>query len=123
VILGGDFNVSSTQPSRLDDLLISANVALTFDAKGIGSSSDVTNHYRQLLAGSDATPRPDKTLDYVLYRTDHLQPLNQPTLEVINLKSSAPWIGTRLFSPDVELFDLSDHYPVSMDFEFPSQSR
>jgi phospholipase C len=121
VILGGDFNVSSTQPSRLDDLLAGANVALNFDAKGIGSSSDATNRYRQLLAGSDATPRPDKTLDYVLYRTDHLQPLNQPSLEVINLKSSAPWTGTRLFSVNVELFDLSDHYPVSMEFEFPYQ--
>lgn len=123
VILGGDFNVSSTQQSRLDDLLAGANVALALEAKGVGSSSDATNGYRQLLSGSDAKPRPDKTLDYVLYRTDHLQPLNQPTLEVINLKSSAPWTGTKLFSPDVELFDLSDHYPVSMDFEFPYQSR
>jgi hypothetical protein len=59
----------------------------------------------------------------VLYRTDHLQPLNQPRLQVINLKSSVPWTGKRLFSPDIELFDLSDHYPVSMEFEFPFQSR
>jgi len=123
VILGGDFNVSSTQQSRLDELLAGANVALALESKGVGSSSDATNSYRQLLSGPDAKPRPDKTLDYVLYRTDHLQPLNQPKLQVINLKSSAPWTGTRLFNPDVELFDLSDHYPVSMEFEFPYQSR
>jgi phospholipase C len=123
VILGGDFNVSSTQQSRLDDLLAGANVALALEASGVGSCSDTTNSYRQLLSGPDAKLRPDKTLDYVLYRTDHLQPLNQPKLQVINLKSSAPWTGTRLFSADVELFDLSDHYPVSMEFEFPYQSR
>ncbi|MFT7138320.1 MAG: phospholipase C [Candidatus Azotimanducaceae bacterium] len=123
VILGGDFNVSSTQQSRLDDLLAGANVALALEAKGVGSSSDATNSYRQLLSGFDAKPRPDKTLDYVLYRTDHLQPLNQPKLQVINLKSPAPWTGTRLFSPDVELSDLSDHYPVLMEFKFPYQSR
>jgi phospholipase C len=123
VILGGDFNVSSTRKSRLDDLLAGANVALTLEPKGVGSSSDATNGYRQLLSGSDAKPRPDKTLDYVLYRTDHLHPVNQPQLEVINLKSRAPWTGTKLFNPDVELFDLSDHYPVAMEFVFPDQSR
>lgn len=123
VILGGDFNVSSTQQSRLDDLLAGANVALALEANGVGSSSDATNNYRQLLSGPDTKPRPDKTLDYVLYRTDHLQPVNHPQLHVINLKSSAPWTGTRLFSSDVELFDLSDHYPVSMEFDFPYQSR
>ena len=123
VILGGDFNVSSVEQARLEDLLAGANVALALEVKGVGSSSDATNTYRQLLSGPDAKPRPDKTLDYVLYRTDHLQPLNQPKLQVINLKSSAPWTGSRLLSPDVELFDLSDHYPVSMEFEFPYQPR
>jgi phospholipase C len=122
VILGGDFNVSSTRQSRLDDLLAGANVALAFEAKGVGSSSDATNGYRQLLSGSKAKPRPDKTLDYVFYRTDHLNPVNQAKLQVINLKSRAPWIGTRLFTPDVKLFDLSDHYPVAMEFVFPAQS-
>ena len=122
VILGGDFNVSSIQQSRLDDLLAGANVALRFETQGVGSSSDATNGYRQLLSGSEAKPRPEKTLDYVFYRTDHLRPVSQPELRVINLKSKAAWTGTRLFNPDVELFDLSDHYPVAMDFVFPDQS-
>ena len=122
VILGGDFNVSSMQQSRLDDLLAGANVALRFETQAVGSSSDATNGYRQLLSGSEAKPRPEKTLDYVFYRTDHLRPVSQPELRVINLKSKAAWTGTRLFNPDVELFDLSDHYPVAMDFVFPDQS-
>jgi phospholipase C len=123
VILGGDFNVSSTQQARLDDLLSGANVALTLETEGVGSSSDATNGYRQLLSGPNAKQRPDKTLDYVFYRTDHLHPVNQPKLQVINLKSRSPWTGTRLLNPDVELFDLSDHYPVALEFVFPDQSR
>lgn len=123
VILGGDFNVSSTQKSRLEDLLSGANVALTLQAKGVGSISDATNGYRQLLSGPDAKQRPDKTLDYIFYRTDHLHPANKPKLQVINLKSRAPWKGTRFFNPDVELFDLSDHYPVALEFLLPDQSR
>jgi phospholipase C len=123
VILGGDFNVSSMQQPRLDDLLAGANVALRFETNGVGSSSDATNGYRQLLSGSEAKPRPDKTLDYVFHRTDHLRPLSQPKLRVINLKSEVPWTGTSFFNPDVEISDLSDHYPVAMDFVFPDQSR
>ena len=122
VILGGDFNVSSIQQSRLDDLLAGANVALRFETKGVGSSSDATNGYRQLLSGSKAKPRPDKTLDYVFHRTDHLRPLSQPKLRVINLKSEVPWTGRKFLKRDVEVFDLSDHYPVAMDFVFPDQS-
>jgi hypothetical protein len=49
--------------------------------------------------------------------------VNQPKLQVINLKSRSPWTGTRLLNPDVELFDLSDHYPVALEFVFPDQSR
>jgi phospholipase C len=122
VILGGDFNVSSNEQSRLSELLAGANATLTLEAKGVGSSSDATNGYRQLISGPDSSPRPDKTLDYVLYRTDHLNPVNQPKLHVINLKSRVPWTGSRIFNADVKLFDLSDHYPVAMEFAFPAQS-
>ena len=122
VILGGDFNVSSIKQSRLDDLLTAANVKLALEVEGVGSISDATNGYHQLISGSDLKSRSDKTLDYLLYRTDHLNPVNQPKLHVINLKSRLPWKGTRLFNPDVELYDLSDHYPVAMEFVFSVQS-
>lgn len=118
IILGGDFNVSSARQSRFDDLLehASANVVLPED--GVGSISQSTNEYLRLITGADSEVRPDLTLDYLLYRTDHRQPRNNPKLQVINLKSKTPWLGTRLFKPDIELNDLSDHYPALIELEF-----
>jgi hypothetical protein len=54
----------------------------------------------------------------MLYRTDHRQPVNNPKLQVINFKSKTPWLGTKLLKPDIELNDLSDHYPVIIELEF-----
>ena len=118
VILGGDFNISSTNQSRFEDLLSHAVAKVNLAQNGIGSMSDRTNTYRRLLAGADTQIRPETTLDYLLYRTDHRQPVNNPTLQVIDLKSKTPWLGARLFKPDIELRDLSDHYPAIIEFEF-----
>ncbi|MFT6006626.1 MAG: phospholipase C [Pseudoalteromonas tetraodonis] len=118
VILGGDFNISSADESGFKDLLNHALAKVTLPEGGIGSMSDTTNGYRSLLAGSDSEVSADRTLDYLLYRSDHLQPANNPMLRVIDLKSKTPWRGRRLFSPDVELTDLSDHYPAIIEFEF-----
>ena len=118
VILAGDFNISSTYQSRFNDLLAHSLAKVTLVQGGIGSMSDSTNGYRRLLAGADSEINADTTLDYVLYRTDHLQPVNNPALQVIDFKSKTPWLGTRLFKTDVELTDLSDHYPAIIEFEF-----
>ena len=118
VVLGGDFNISSANQSRLNDLFTHSLAEVTLDDAGIGSMSDFTNGYRRLLAGADSDVRPDTTLDYLLYRSDHLQPVNNPRLQVINLKSSTPWLGSRVLQADVELTDLSDHYPVRLELEF-----
>ena len=118
VILAGDFNISSTNQSRFNDLLAHSVAKVTLAQGGVGSMSDSTNGYRRLLAGADSEVNADTTLDYVLYRTDHLQPVNNPTLQVIDFKSTTPWLGTRLFKADVELADLSDHYPAIIEFEF-----
>jgi phospholipase C len=118
VILGGDFNIRSTEQSRFDDLLTRAMAKVNLPETGIGSMSDNTNQYRRLLAGTDSEVRADTTLDYVLYRSDHLQPINSPLLQVLDFKSKTPWLGARLLKPDVELTDLSDHYPAIMELEF-----
>lgn len=120
VILAGDFNISSTDQSGFDDMLAHAVATVTLTDGGVGSISDSTNGYRGLLAGGDAEVEADLTLDYVLFRRDHLQPINNPTLQVIDFKSDTPWLGARLFKPDVELVDLSDHYPAIMQFQFGS---
>ena len=118
VILGGDFNISSADESGFKDLLTHALAKVTLPEGGIGSMSDGTNGYRGLLAGADSEASADITLDYLLYRSDHLQPTNNPMLRIIELKSKTPWLGRRLFSPDAELTDLSDHYPAIIEFEF-----
>lgn len=118
VILGGDFNVNSNDRSRFNDLLAHSVANVVLPEGGVGSISESTNHYLRLIAGSDSEVRPDLTLDYLLFRTDHRQPVNKPTLQVINFKSRTPWLGSRLFNSDVELHDLSDHYPAILEFEF-----
>ena len=118
VILGGDFNISSTDQSRFNDLLAHAAAKVALPEGGIGSISDSTNEYIRLITGADSDVRPEVTLDYLLFRTDHLQPVNKPRLQVINFKSKTPWLGTRVFKPDVEINDLSDHYPAIIEFEF-----
>lgn len=118
VILAGDFNISSIDQSGFNDMLAYAMAKVTLEKGGVGSISDSTNGYRRLLKGKKAEGRADLTLDYVLFRRDHLQPMNKPKLQVIDFKSSVAWRGDRLFKPNVELNDLSDHYPAIMQFEF-----
>ena len=118
VILAGDFNISSIDQSGFNDMLAHAMAKVTLEKGGVGSISDSTNGYRRLLKGKKAEGRADLTLDYVLFRRDHLQPMNKPKLQVIDFKSSVAWRGDRLFKPNVELNDLSDHYPAIMQFEF-----
>lgn len=118
IILGGDFNVSSAHKSRFADLLEHASAKVVLPKDEVGSISQSTNEYLRLITGAGSTVRPDLTLDYLLYRTDHRQPVNNPRLQVINFKSKTPWLGAKLFKPDIELTDLSDHYPAIIELEF-----
>jgi phospholipase C len=114
VILAGDFNVSSGDREGLAELLRVTQASVELSSQDIGSISPATNEYLNLISF-----RPEeKTLDFVLYRTDHLNPSNRPLLKVLNFKSATPWTGPRVFRKDVELRDLSDHYPTLAAFEF-----
>lgn len=114
IILGGDFNVGSNDSEKLADLLNRSNTILRISTSGFGSLSRDTNQYLKLISPG----KTKKTLDYILYRKDHLTPSNRPVLQVINLKSDRAWIGHRIFGADIQMKDLSDHYPTSMAFEF-----
>jgi len=66
---------------------------------------------------------PKEYLDYVLYSTEHRQPQNQPTVEVIKLKANNSFIFTSWHIGDIGeprflTDDLSDHYPVLAKFVF-----
>lgn len=114
VILAGDFNVSSNDPLKFAELLKQTRSRLVFSEGAIGSKSPSTNRYLNMISSSKI----EKTLDFILYRTDHLIPDIEPTLGVMNFKSAGPWQGQRLFSDPVEMNDLSDHYPTFMLLEY-----
>ena len=114
LILAGDFNVNSLETSKTANMLSQANAWVNLRAQGLASVSSSTNAYLKLIYGEQK----EKILDYILYRVDHLQPLNEPELQVLNFKSESAWLGKRIFSSNVSLQDLSDHYPVLMHFEF-----
>lgn len=72
---------------------------------------------------------PQEWLDYVLSSVQHQQPTNNPTMQVVAVKSATPfavpWAGTLQPVPEppvvgayIDLSDLSDHYPVYAAFEF-----
>jgi phospholipase C len=114
VILAGDFNVSSKQKSQFDDMLSKSNTWVDFLETKLTSVSSLTNKYLALIYGAVE----EKTLDYILYRVDHLPPKNSESLKVLNFKSKTPWLAERFFSDDQQIYDISDHYPVVARFEF-----
>jgi len=119
VILAGDFNVNSLETTKTANMLSHANAWVNFNAQGLASVSSSSNEYLKLIYGEQK----EKILDYILYRVDHLQPINEPELQVLNFKSEKAWIGERIFSANVILQDLSDHYPVLIAFEFEGSSE
>jgi phospholipase C len=114
VILAGDFNVSSRDSEKFAELLKETHSNLVLPEGPIGSKSPGSNRYLRMISSS----KTEKTVDYILYRTDHLAPENRPVLKVLNFKSIKPWQGERLFGNRVEMNDLSDHYPTFMVFNY-----
>ena len=114
VILGGDFNVSSNDTDKLAELLSVTKSRFELSDQNFGSISPGTNRYLNLISSRNS----EKTLDFILYRTDHLRPVNRPMLKVLHFKSSRLWTGVRLFSQDVEMNDLSDHYPTIAAYQY-----
>ncbi|MCH8258323.1 MAG: sphingomyelin phosphodiesterase [Proteobacteria bacterium] len=114
VILGGDFNVSSNDTDKLAELLSVTMSRFELSNQNFGSISSGTNRYLNLISSRNS----EKTLDFILYRTDHLLPINRPMLKVLDFKSSRLWTGFRLFRKDIELNDLSDHYPAIAVFQY-----
>lgn len=70
---------------------------------------------------------PQEYLDYILYNEEHQQPVREPTIQVVSLKSFTPlkfpsWhlvAGEPFDKPNLCTTDMSDHYPVFSRFWFP----
>jgi len=114
VIIAGDFNVSSLNKNQFAQMLSHTNAWVQLPKEGLGSVSASTNQYLSLIYGEQK----EKTLDYILYRVDHLEAKNNPEIKVLNFKSKKAWVADKIFVENINIRDISDHYPVSIYFEF-----
>jgi len=114
VILAGEFNVNSLNTSEFTDMLSHSNTWVELNPDGLGSVSATTNKYLSMIYGEDK----EKTLDYILYRVDHLQAKNKPELKPINFKSKTAWVAEKIFGDNIDITDISDHYPVRIHYQF-----
>ncbi len=114
VILAGDFNVDSRNLIQSGNMLSHANAWVYMNKDDEGSVSSASNRYLNLIYGDVE----EKTLDYILYRVDHLNPLGVAELKVLDFKSSTPWSTDSWFFEDQDIYDISDHYPVMLTYYF-----
>lgn len=114
IILAGDFNVSSLNTQEFSDMLSHTNGWVELQKESIGSVSSSTNQYLALIYGSGK----EKTLDYILYRVDHKNPTNSSVLKAINFKSNTAWVAERIVGDTINIYDISDHYPVRIHYVF-----
>lgn len=129
LILTGDMNVPFSRSAQVADMLAVTGTRLNFDAAAEPASYPEANWMARAANyhfGHDMCYR--DTLDYVLWREDHLQPENTPEMTVLPLKSATAWYwdylegdwplcaGERYHAGYTR--DLSDHYPVLTTFDF-----
>lgn len=129
VIIGGDMNVEWSKQHEVADMLETARAKLNFQTPVVGSFSAKDNwftkanayYFKYSLDYND-------TLDYVLWHRDHKQPSNTPNMAVLYPKASSHWYWRYLkgrwnlsdgnYYHDGYYNELSDHYPVQVNFEF-----
>lgn len=104
VIVAGDFNVDKLNfPQEHQDLLNVLNV----------SEPMATGEYGATYAGPVNTYASDEYneyLDYVFYSNDHVNPISS---------SNAVLTPRSIASEHWKSWDLSDHFPVAGEFDFP----
>lgn len=69
---------------------------------------------------------PGYVLDYILLRTDHLQPVNTTQSQVVPMTFSPKieWGGSDKLERDDGMYgDLSDHYAVQQTFTFELEEQ
>ncbi len=129
VILAGDMNVDFSLTSQINDMLSHSNASLNFpNTQGYGSYPEDNWMSRAYNYYFDYDMCYNDTLDYVLSRNDHLQPTNNPEMQVVALKSPTAWYWSYLrgwwtlcsgsYWHDGYTTDLSDHYPVMTTYQY-----
>jgi len=130
IIITGDFNVEYSKGNDVIAMLDASGTDLEYPANdGYFSFSAKTNWLTRANAYySEFSLDYDDTLDYVVWRTDHLQPVMPAEQKVVKFKSSDSWywyylkgwwnLSTGPYYHNGYYSDLSDHYPVVATFRY-----
>ncbi|NOU49816.1 sphingomyelin phosphodiesterase [Pseudoalteromonas sp. JBTF-M23] len=129
VIVGGDMNVEWSKQREVTDMLETARAQLNFQTPMIGSFPAKYNWFTKANAYYfDYSLEYNDTLDYVFWHRDHKQPTNNPSMTVRYPKANGSWYWSYLkgnwnlssgrYYHDGYYNELSDHYPVQVNFEF-----
>jgi len=130
VMITGDLNVEYSKGDDVIAMLDASNTDLEYPANdGYFSFSAKTNWLTRANAYySDFDLDYDDTLDYVLWRNDHLQPVEPAVQKVVKLKAGDNWywyylrgwwnLSTGPYYHNGYYSDLSDHYPVVATFRY-----
>lgn len=129
VIIGGDMNVEWSKQSEITDMLAVVRSRLIFNTPEVGSFSAKHNWFTKANAYYfDYSLEYNDTLDYVLWHADHKQPTNTPEMLVRYPKAEHDFYWSYLrgnwnlpsgrYYHDGYYNELSDHYPVQVNFEF-----
>lgn len=130
LIITGDLNVEYSKSDDVIAMLDASATDLEYPAnEGYRSFSAKTNWLTRANAySSEFDLDYNDTLDYVLWRHDHLQPVEPAVQRVVKLKSSDRWywyylrgwwnLSSGRYWHDGYYSDLSDHYPVVATFRY-----
>lgn len=129
VIIGGDMNVEWSKQNEIQDMLQTSHATMQFDASGPGSFDATSNwHTRANAYYFDYDLDYNDSLDYLFWRQDHLQPVNQAVVQVVPLKADQSWywsylegnwnLSTGPYYHNGYYRDLSDHYPVTVTLSY-----
>lgn len=130
LILAGDFNVEYSKGDDVIAMLDAAGADLNYPAiAGFGSYSSRRNWLARASAYSAGFSLDyDDTLDYVLWRPDHLSPAKPPAQVVVGLNSAERWywywmrgwwnLSDGRYWHDGYYSEISDHYPVMATFRY-----
>ncbi|MDK2594069.1 sphingomyelin phosphodiesterase [Pseudoalteromonas obscura] len=129
LIIGGDMNVEWSKQQEVTDMLTTARAKLNFETPVIGSFSAKHNWFTKANAYYfDYSLEYNDTLDYVFWHADHKQPKNNPSMTVRYPKADKNWYWSYIKGNwnlsngrhyhNGYYNELSDHYPVQVNFEF-----
>ncbi|GAB6262919.1 sphingomyelin phosphodiesterase [Photobacterium sp. CCB-ST2H9] len=132
VVIAGDLNVEWSRQDQIQDMLSTTQSKVYFPDPSVGSFSAKYNWITKAGAYRDGySLNYNDTLDYVLWHKNHLQPTAPAAMKVVKLQSREQWYWHYLKGkwplPEGEYWhdgyysDLSDHYPVQAEFDFPDQ--